>query len=107
MGESMKARHAAALALVGWYLLTPPVMRKGQIVIGGRLFSEEAPLSLWNNQASFDSATGCEAARHSPESFHAPASVDEKERRWVEENFGTLLQYAKCVSTDDPRLKPK
>jgi hypothetical protein len=42
----LKLRHAAALALVGWYLMTPPVV---QIILGccverGSSFGRETPL---------------------------------------------------------------
>ena len=42
----MKLRHAAALALVGWYLMAP--LQTG------------APISKWASVRSFDSPAGCE-----------------------------------------------
>jgi hypothetical protein len=47
----MTLRKAAALALVGWYLMMPP---------WGKL---NAPLSEWVVYQSFDSAENCAAAR--------------------------------------------
>jgi hypothetical protein len=47
----MKARHAAALALVGWYLMTPPILLKCP--------DEGAPLSRWTVEEAFDTAREC------------------------------------------------
>jgi hypothetical protein len=51
----MKPRHAAALALVGWYLMLPPV-------VGGKHhwhLDLSAPLSQWHSVARYDTATQC------------------------------------------------
>jgi len=106
----MKLRHAAALALVGWYLLIAPTTAQNQADL-------QAPLSKWLNAGSFDSASGCEAIRRRitkdlwsekdrlewqfrqrdiRHSGHHPVSYSEYAKR---------LQGAQCVSTDDPRLK--
>jgi hypothetical protein len=52
----MKLRHAAALALVGWYLMLPPISRDGVV-------HAEARLTNWLNIGAYDSANDCEAAR--------------------------------------------
>ena len=39
----MKLRHAAALALVGWYLMVPPPIGKGEMI------DLKAPLAKWNH----------------------------------------------------------
>ena len=52
----MNLRHAAALALVGWYLLIPPVFS----AMGShpRAFNDlNAALNKWDIQGSFDSET--------------------------------------------------
>ncbi|MGO9056161.1 MAG: hypothetical protein ACLQU2_02055 [Candidatus Binataceae bacterium] len=106
----MKLRHAAALALVGWYLLISPTTDQNQADL-------EAPLSKWQNAGSFDSASDCEAIRRRvtkdlwsekdqlewrfrlkdiKRSGHSPVSYSEYAKR---------LQGAQCVSSDDPRLK--
>ena len=54
----MNLRHAAALALVGWYLLIPPVFS----AMGShpRAFNDlNAALNKWDIQGSFDSETSC------------------------------------------------
>jgi len=44
-------RHAAALALVGWYLLVPPQTRFWWI--GRQRYDDAAPLSNWTIERSF------------------------------------------------------
>ena len=78
----MKLRHTAvALALLGWYLMTPPQTKFWWI--GPQRSDNAAPLSQWANVQSFDKAQLCEAAR-----------------------MATQVQAgAMCIATDDPRLK--
>jgi hypothetical protein len=47
--EETKLQHAAALALLGWYLMTPPVPDTGTP-------QYNAPLAQWDIQRVFDSA---------------------------------------------------
>jgi hypothetical protein len=51
----MKSRHAAALALVVWYLMQPPVVGQGS----GRNVWNHAPLRKWERAATFDSEEVC------------------------------------------------
>jgi hypothetical protein len=107
-------RHAAALALVGWYLMILPITI-GKLPNGsvGPKLDLSANLSTWETVGAFDSAVGCNQMR---------LGVVEKAK---EEDLGTpsasstdltplrkLLHMtqglaAQCVSTDDPRLKAK
>jgi hypothetical protein len=73
-------RHAAALALVGWYLMVPPLTRFWWI--GPERYDNAAPLSRWTNAQAFDRAQPCQVAQQS-----------------------TGLGHGVCVATDDPRLK--
>jgi hypothetical protein len=52
----MNLRHAAALALVGWYLMVPPftAQRAGPVDV-----DDQAPLSKWTIAGSFDTAEQC------------------------------------------------
>jgi len=68
MKQSVSLRHAAALALVGWSLLSPPFSRTE--VSGencafeiGICFDVSAPLDRWWSQGSFDSAADCKEAK--------------------------------------------
>ncbi len=66
----MKLRHAAALALVGWYLMAPPMPVDGQ---GSARILRNAPLRNWTLVRSFDSARNCEA-------FKAPMAAEDAQR---------------------------
>jgi hypothetical protein len=45
------ARHVIALALVGWYLMRPPI-------VGGHI-DTSAPLNSWRTTGSYDTAIEC------------------------------------------------
>lgn len=82
-------RHAAALALCGWYLMTPPMD-------AGHHIDTNAPLSRWQILSSFDNANDCAIVTQDLRDDKNAASW--KRRRSM---------LAVCISTDDPRLKPK
>lgn len=106
----MKIRHAAALALVGWYLMTPPVTDNN----GHYMIAENAPLSDWKNIGGFDSADECTEYK-----FWLNSGLKKR----YGEDFGTRLArllrskgtyeiasdaatlVAQCIASDDPRLK--
>jgi hypothetical protein len=54
--EAMNPRHAAALALVGWYLMVPPVTSDGRT-------QKDAPLSRWYIASNFETKEECEQVR--------------------------------------------
>jgi hypothetical protein len=103
----MTFHHAAALALVGWYLMTPPLD-------AGGLPDDHAPISSWHNEQSFDSAQDCEQGKvtvlenrieglkqlEKMQTRPAP-QLFEQNLRWTRGVFAA----SKCVGTDDPRLK--
>jgi hypothetical protein len=87
----MRLYHAAAIALVGWYLMTPPT---GPKYPGG---NPAAPLSQWSKWPK--------TFRDHPECEHV---LDRYRRLTKQKNQQTKLRYyqqAQCVSADDPRLK--
>jgi hypothetical protein len=115
----MKPRHAAALALVGWYLMTPP--NTGYDPPRSR--DDGAPLSKWffynelrndihnrndRTQAmKFKTAEECEVKKEEKWPSHPPpipstVGGDMKRRvnRWREAGA-----KSRCVASDDPRLK--
>jgi|ERR1019366_5525132 hypothetical protein len=105
----MNLRHAAALALVGWYLMTPPLN-------SGGIPDYDAPITSWNNEKSFDSARDCEEgkvtvleskieARKRLEQIqiHPDKQIADQYFRWTRSVFAA----SKCIATDDPRLKEK
>ena len=85
----MNLRHAAALALVVWYLMVPPVHNGKHVNV---------PIAQWVNLKGFDSASACE-------NF-----ADRLLKVAKEKGNNTQIiaaQVHECIATDDPRLKGK
>ena len=130
----MKTRHAAALALVGWYLLTPIPQIDPATQLPTGYADKSVPFRYWTNWGSFDSAKECEAEIQ--RQIHLGLQIDaelrnrqseqEKEAFWEgmdkaekkpkgwnhalhgSNGFGvTSALSAKCIGTDDPRLEDK
>jgi hypothetical protein len=84
----MQPRHTAALALVGWYLMIPPM--RGQEIL------DHSPLSKWQVGEEDDSKVECE---NTIEDYtkNAEQVTDP----------GTVAEYTRgrCMASDDPRLK--
>ena len=74
----MNARPAVALALVGWYLMRPPLPH-----LNARAIHTDTaePVSRWTIVETFRTQTECEVRR---------ANL-----------------WDRCIATDDPRLKEK
>ena len=104
----MKFRHAAALALVGWYLMMPPtpLLNKPSHLGPSPLYPNgtdlpytvgppdpDAPISQWKSVGSFDLVAECKAAQdgYLKQFSKQPAMVE------------SLLD-AQCIASDDPRL---
>jgi len=90
----MKVRHAAALALIGWYLMMLP---------WGKV---NAPLSEWVAYQSFDSAEICSVARKSLVDYLG--NYKGMAMTLITQSGGNLQfdgSVATCIATDDPRLK--
>jgi hypothetical protein len=103
----MNRRHAAALALVGWYLMTPPLDT-------GNLPDDHAPISSWRNEQSFDSAQDCEQGKITvfENRIEGLKKLEKMQTRPAPELFEQVLRWtrevfaaSKCIGTDDPRLK--
>ena len=88
----MNLRHAAALALVGWYLIAvPPHFFKNneyhEVLLGQRM-----------HKATFDSEFECNRERTKGcHHFENGAEIF----------LGGPLCWSLCVASDDPRLKSK
>jgi hypothetical protein len=111
---SMNLRHAAALALVGWSLITPPVCRSNDCF--KPLVDSDAPLWQWMRVGKrFDSIDDCELARQEVAKKAQRDEEDELERAAGQDANPQEKAVAKfegarsmrCVSTEDPRLKKK
>ena len=83
----MKPRHAAALALVGEYVMQPPTHR----VNSQTIFEDSAPLTSWRQMYSYDVAKQCQDEIGHLQTFPPVAAVHG--------------DHARCVASDDPRLK--
>jgi hypothetical protein len=75
----MKPRHAAALALVVWYLMQPPLPHLSAHPTTPRIGA--GPFSGWTIVKAFPTEKECDA--HRPNAWN------------------------QCVASDDPRLKEK
>jgi hypothetical protein len=103
----MKPRHAAALALVGWYLMTPPcrtvsLWHSGGAAGGSCHIESQAPLQQWTrvpDRQEFEYKTDCERAISND--CHQHTETDGKS--YLE---GDLCS-SECIAADDLRLKSK
>ena len=98
----MTLRHAAALALVGWYLMMPPYT--------GRHLSVEAPLSKWLIYTSTDSAAECVDLQMATVKLLDGKQITDRNGVITDKGSKAIaldfaLRHAQCVATDDPRLK--
>jgi hypothetical protein len=109
----MKTRHAAALALVGWYLMVAPaaehqpqltqsLSNEDLMACTARAFTHtdrpanprcpirdsDAPFNRWITIGSYDTAAGCLAGR-----------------LMLRDKGDLRLHDSKCIATDDSRLK--
>ena len=100
----MNLRHAAALALVGWYLMVPPDHPKLDDSTG---WVSQAPLRDWQIVQRFDATSACEKRRHEiiSDAMHAikPDSLAGHAAAVLSDY--AISNNAACVSRDDPRLK--
>jgi len=105
----MNLRHAAALALAGWYFIMPPTrinrLPKGNSVVNMDI---KAPLSQWQIVGRFDSTKDCneypDQLRKMQRETENP-NISAVEKRNEEATMNILLAKSRCNSTDDPRLK--
>lgn len=96
----MKLREAAALALVGWYLMVPHQKADGSLV-------NQSHLSEWKIRDRYNSLAGCEAAREelNKDGEEFMREVEKHTDLSVVSQAAVLLA-AQCVASNDPRLKP-
>ena len=95
----MKPRHAAALALVGWYLMVPQIQSEKQNLIGPFTESHEPDFPNWHQVGSYDTAAECEAAR-----AQLPATLI-YDHPVAKDTLAVVAKFAQCIAPDDPRLK--
>jgi hypothetical protein len=93
--RNINTRHAAALALAGWYLMSAPPRT---------WFGSQQPLGNWTVLDSFDTAAECRAKL---DELHVHVAMSSAHRL----PNGSLAfsppldpDAEKCIATDDPRL---
>jgi hypothetical protein len=92
---SMNARHAAALAFVGWYLMLPPPASDHQGT------DTTAPLSIWfRAKPVYETKADCERDKAGLIALKRENPSSPAEQMKLEGEKAGL-----CVSSDDPRLK--
>ncbi len=93
----MKPRHAAALALVGWYLMVPPTSSSRVLA--------DAPIAAWQILEPFETLADCQhrkdGAAAVAESWHV--QPEDNDRRIA----ALAMHLTQCIASDDPRLKSK
>jgi hypothetical protein len=91
----MKLRHAAALALVVWYLMVPPNSDLASYLV-----------YQWFQVGSFDSRNACERGRRMMiDRFMADLQGDSSDTAAVHGLDG--FYYSRCLAGDDPLLEDK
>jgi len=108
----MTRRHAAALALVGWYLMLPPSK------------NDAVPLNQWIVARSYPSQPACLSAqtvyrdlataklkRYDRMTYEQRVSLEHNQQALDQEmndrdNFDAAFQSA-CIESDDLRLRQK
>jgi hypothetical protein len=95
----MKPRHATALAVIGWYLLMPPLVDNPNSTVK---VETSGPLSTWDRFGKeLPTKEACKAyIAHVKQLF-------EKSEESEKDALDYWLSHARCVSGDDPRLKEK
>ena len=94
--RTMKSHHAIALALIGWYLITPPSLPNGSLDL-------EAPLGRWDRQQLFASSDECKNGRERLLNLQAGPGTPPQQ---MAEMRRSVLK-SRCVADEDPRLEEK
>jgi hypothetical protein len=85
----MKLRHAAPVALAGWFLITPPPQSNGH-------YDRSAPLSKWKVEGGAGTREQCKETQ----AVLSARAIKEGRPSDIEE-----IRHAQCVPMDDPRLE--
>jgi hypothetical protein len=98
----MNPRHAAALALVVWYLMIP-----SPLMAPPNASNLNAPLSTWHKYRGWGTEADCQNYISGVRAKVRDPEVQAKypmENGWTWPAFVDFWDAAKCVSSDDPRL---
>jgi hypothetical protein len=104
----VKLRHTAALVLVGWYLMLPPLRLEGPASDPNTPVEvdTQAPLSAWKIVHRFDTAKEC---YNYPDHIRKilrerEPNPNSKEAKGEDAMAKYWFDRAQCVATDDPRV---
>ena len=105
----MKTSHAAALVLVGWSFLVPPLHFVGPANDPERRATVDsaAPLSQWVPMMTFKTHRECDEFSKRLDRNMRKRVNTEQGRKDVETLISLYLDKYQCVFSDDPRLKEK
>jgi hypothetical protein len=95
----MNCRHAIWLALIGWYLLVPPLVNAPYKV------DTEASLSNWKVYRTFDTAEECNkflSASQAKYQHTATAPIGSIKRGT--RAFALQMTFARCIASQSPDL---
>jgi hypothetical protein len=99
----MNSRHAAALALMGWQLLCPPLSRDARMEPETHL-----PISKWGRGGVYDSEEACMRVPERLKTVDLGAAEDvPPDISFIWNQRAAMEADCKCLRTDDPRLKEK
>jgi hypothetical protein len=91
--------HAAALALVGWYIMIPPPAPNTK-----QLVDTDAPLSKWKVWIAADSAEACNQKQQELRKAANHAAAEDP-NRVAAQGYASQMAFSQCISSDDSRLQ--
>ena len=103
----MKFRHAASLALVGWYLMVPPILTPKD---DQPYLDEKIEYRSWKIIHTFATQDDCESVRDHVAKYARRGEVTIFPNYVPMRDTGLSLaqeEDMECIATDDPRLKEK
>jgi hypothetical protein len=106
----MNPRHAAALALMVWYLMAPPIESCNGVFSGGSC--NQTPLAEWRIVKTYDALSRCENVKaiwvEKGQMYLVEMDASSRSRTTrmaPDEASATTETEATCVISNDPRLK--
>jgi hypothetical protein len=97
---TMKSGHTAALLLVGWIMMIPPLVNAPYKI------NMQAPLSSWQRYKTFDTSDECDQAVSAAKAKYNPTATAELGTiKKGSRAFALQMTFAQCVSSDSPDLK--
>jgi hypothetical protein len=107
----MRLCHATALALLGWYLMIPPIVPSpGQSLSNREVMKRmswfpdsNARLGRWSISGSYDDATACEKLK---QLLISAGKECVSPYTWTRA-FCAAATEAQCIASDDPRVNDR